>query len=88
MVKLESLNKPILDDEGNLTELGELIADDRALDLDAWVDARTFLLGFPQRLMAIADKLNNGEALTDRDRQYLSRYRRQEQKSLFQNVTF
>ena len=46
-----------------LTELGELIADDKALDLDAWVDARTFLLGFPQRLMEIADKIDNGEAL-------------------------
>jgi len=87
-IKLESLNKPILDNEGNLTELGELIADDKALDLDAWVDARTFLLGFPQRLLLIADKLNNGEALTDKDRQYLSRFRRREQKRLFQDVTF
>ena len=34
---MESLNKPIIDSEGNLTELGELIADDKAIDLDAWV---------------------------------------------------
>jgi hypothetical protein len=34
-IKLESLNKPIIDSEGNVTELGELIADDKALDLDA-----------------------------------------------------
>ena len=87
-IKLESLNKPIIDSEGHTTELGELIADDKALDLDAWVDAKTFLLGFPQRLLLIADKLNSGEALTDRDRQYLCRYRRREQKRLFQNVTF
>jgi len=87
-IKLESLDKPIIDSEGHTTELGELIADDKALDLDAWVDARTFLLGFPQRLLLIADKLNNGEALKDRDRQYISRFRRREQKKLFQDVTF
>ena len=31
-IKLESLNKPVIDSEGNTTELGELIADDKALD--------------------------------------------------------
>jgi hypothetical protein len=86
-IKLESLNKPIIDSEGNITELGELIADDKALDLDAWADARTFLLGFPKRLMDIAHKIDNGDNLNDKDRQYLSRYRRKEQKPLFQNVT-
>ena len=35
-IKLEYLSKPILDGEGNLTELGELIADPKSLDLDAW----------------------------------------------------
>ena len=87
-IKLESLNKPILDDEGNLTELGELIADPKSLDLDAWDRDYLWQIGYKPRMVAIALKLHNGEALTDRDRQYLSRYRRQEQKSLFQNVTF
>jgi hypothetical protein len=63
-IKLESLNKPIIDSEGHTTELGELIADDKALDLGAWLDAKTFLLGFPQRLLAIAHKLDNGDVLT------------------------
>jgi len=81
-VKLESLNKPIMDNDGNLTELGELIADDKAVDLDAWVDARTFLLSFPQRLTEIAHKLDNGEKLTETDSQYLWRYRKREQKIL------
>ncbi len=81
-IKLESLNKPIVDSEGHTTELGELIADDKALDLDAWVDARTFLLGFPQRLLLIAGKLNSGEALTNKDHQYLWRFRQREQKRL------
>ena len=82
-IKLESLNKPILDGEGNLTELGELIADDKAMELDAWVSDSTWEIGYKPRLVAIAYKLKAGEALTDRDRQYLSRYRRQEQKKLF-----
>jgi hypothetical protein len=81
-IKLESLNKPIIDSEGHTTELGELIADDKALDLDAWVDARTFLLGFPQRLLAIAHKLENGDKLTPTDSQYLWRFRKREQKAL------
>jgi len=81
-IKLESLNKPIIDSEGHTTELGELIADDKALDLGAWLDAKTFLLGFPQRLLAIAHKLESRETLTNKDRQYLWYWRRREQKSL------
>jgi len=81
-IKLEYLSKPILDSEGHTTELGELIADDKALDLDAWADARTFLLGFPQRLLLIADKLNSGQALAVADRKYLCKWRKREQKTL------
>ncbi len=81
-MKLESLNRPIIDSEGNITELGESIADDKALDLDAWVDARTFLLGFPQRLLMIAQKLDNGESLAVADRKYLCKWRKREQKVL------
>ncbi|MFC2032358.1 hypothetical protein ACFLUS_03215 [Chloroflexota bacterium] len=57
-IKMESLNKPIIDSEGHTTELGELIADDKSLDLGTWLDAKTFKLTFPQRLLLIADKLN------------------------------
>jgi len=32
-IKLEYLSKPVVDSEGNITELGELIADDNAVDL-------------------------------------------------------
>ena len=81
-IKLESLNKPIIDSEGHTTELGELIADDKALDLGAWLDARTFLLGFPQKLLAIAHKLDNGDKLTATESQYLWRFRKREQKTL------
>jgi hypothetical protein len=81
-IRIEYLSKPIIDDNGNTTELGELIADDRALDLDAWLDAKTFLLGFPKRLLDIANKINNGETLTNRDHQYLWYWRKKEQISL------
>jgi len=82
-IRIESLNKPVVDEDGHITELGELIADDKALDLAEWLDQRTFLLGCPQRLIDIAEKVREGKALTDRERQYLSRYRREAQKPLF-----
>ena len=87
-VKLEYLSKPIIGSDGSTTELGELIADDKALDLDAWLDCSTFLLSFPKRLLLIAEKLNNGEALTDTDRQCLCRFRHREQKRFVESVTF
>jgi len=82
-VKLESLSKPIIDSEGNLTELGELIADDKAIDLDAWLDDKTFLLGCPKRLLAIAKKRRDGIPLEPKDQEYLRRFRQREQKRLF-----
>ena len=75
-LRIESLSQPITDAEGNVTELGETIADDRAIDLDAWVDARTFLLSCPHRLVQIAHKLKNGQRLEKTDRQYLWRFRK------------
>jgi len=81
-IKLESLDKPILDGEGNLTTLGELIADDKALDLDGWVSSSTWELGYPKRLVAVAYRLKEGIPLTKTDRQYLWRFRKAEQKTL------
>jgi hypothetical protein len=80
-IHLESLNRPITDGEGNVTELGNLIADDDALDLHEWIDAKTFLIGAPMRLKSIAMKRSKGEALNDRDRHYLAYWRQKEQKS-------
>ena len=82
-IKLEYLSKPVTDGEGNLTELGELIADDRAIDLDAWLDDKTFLSGCPQRLIEIAHKRQEGIPLDHKDREYLRRFRQREQKRLF-----
>jgi len=78
-----SLDQPVSDYEGNEVTLLDTIADDSAIDLDAWLDAKTWLLGCPMRLVEIARKRQDGKPLNDGDRQYLSRYRRKEQKRLF-----
>jgi hypothetical protein len=81
-ITLESLNQPITDNEGNITELAELIADDKALDLAEWIDARTFLIGAPIRLKAIAQKKVKGETLSAAERKYLTKLRKRTQKIL------
>jgi len=81
-IKLESLNKPIIDSEGNVTEFGDLIADDKALDLDDWIDAGTFLLG-NARLKGIAQKKLDGIPLDGRDQDCLDHFRKRKQIKLF-----
>ena len=81
-IQLESMNQPITDQEGNLTELADLIADDKALDLPEWVDARTFLIGAPIRLKAIAQKRVKGDKLTKAEQEYLRRVRKKRQMVL------
>jgi len=83
-----SLNEQIDDGEGNSIELYQTIADDKALDLEAWLDAKTWLAGCPQRLVSIAEKKVNGKPLSNADMIYLSRWRQKElekhQKALFE----
>ena len=40
----------------------ELIADDRAIDLDGWLDNTTFLLSCPKRLIDIGYKIREDKA--------------------------
>ena len=82
-IKVESLSKPIVDGDGHISELGELIADDKAIDLADWLDQKTFLLGCPQRLIDIAEKIRDKEALTQVELNYLCRWRKRWQKTLF-----
>jgi hypothetical protein len=80
-----SLNQTIGDGDGKATELWEVIADDNALDqeqIDAWLDAKTFLLSCPKKLGEIAYKMVNGEALNNGDRSYLKRFRKDSQLKL------
>jgi len=82
-IKLDYLSKPITDSEGNITELGDTIADDHAIDLDAWLDAEAYLLGCKPKLIGIAHKVKQGQALNTKEQVYLWRYRQKAQKSLF-----
>ena len=77
-----SLNTELDDGEGNTTELIDTIADDKAIDLADWLDAKTFLLGCPKRLIEVAHKRVSGIPLEPRDKMYLQRFRQKEQKSL------
>ena len=79
---LESINQPIIDSQGNITELAELIADDKALDLEEWLDAKTFLIGAPIRLKQIARKLRKGDTLSHPERDYLYKLRKKQQSHL------
>jgi len=70
--------------DGGSVELWETLADDKALDLDAWVDARIFLTGCPRRLVEIARKRASGIALDHQERTYLNHWQsRKAQKALF-----
>jgi hypothetical protein len=83
-----SLENEIVSDNGDTTELMETVADDTAIDLEAWLDARTFLLGCPTRLIEIALKRLKGIPLNNREDCYLRRFRQREQKRLFNMTVF
>jgi len=84
--RIFSLNSSIADDEGNATELIDTVADDEAIDLEAWLDARTWLLGCKLRLVEVAHKRRDGIPLNEKDQRYFTRQRAKElaryQKSL------
>lgn len=81
--QLISLDKELDDGNGGRFTLAEFIADDKAVDLDAWVDARRILRGLPRRLVLTGYKLYAGIPLTDNERKYLYKFRKNQQKSLF-----
>jgi hypothetical protein len=83
-----SLDTDIVNRDGDTTELIDTIADDRAIDLEAWMDARTWLLGCPIRLVQIASKRVNGINLTPQDSRYLYKFRKREQKRLLDGGDF
>ncbi|MEM4726432.1 MAG: hypothetical protein QXG63_05785 [Nitrososphaerales archaeon] len=81
-----SLNDELEDGDGNTIELYQIIADDRAIDLDAWFDARRWLLGCPKRLVSIAYKRAIGEPLDGKDQDYLEHHRRKELRKYQQKL--
>ncbi|PIU56650.1 MAG: hypothetical protein COS88_02605, partial [Chloroflexi bacterium CG07_land_8_20_14_0_80_51_10] len=54
-VTVLSLNRQVGrdDHDGNRSELGEMLADPRVLDMDALVDAERFLESYPKRIVQI-----------------------------------
>ena len=69
-----------LDGDGHKAELLEFIADDKAIDIVARLDARRILQGFPRRLVQIGYKLYSGIELDRNEQRYLERFRQQERK--------
>jgi len=82
-IKIERLSRPVTDADGNLTELGNLIADDTVLDIPQWLEINEQLLHAPDRLLAIGGKIQDGETLTHAERTYLWKSRKREQKTFF-----
>ena len=82
-----SLNEDVEDDEGDSIELYQTLADDKAIDLELWQDAKRWLLGCPRRLIKIADKKLHKKPLTWKEHKYFERYQQKElakrQKALF-----
>lgn len=71
-----SLNIMLNDGDGDGTELGDTLLDNKAIDLDARLDARNWLLNCPRRLVSIGVKILSGRPLTNSEHQYLYRFRR------------
>jgi len=86
--RIISLNQVVYEDEdGNQIELIDTLADDKAIDLEAWLDRSVWELGFPKRLVEIVRKRLYGIPLNGRDQRYWHRYNQKDlkkyQKSLF-----
>jgi DNA-directed RNA polymerase specialized sigma24 family protein len=75
-----SLNCELSDGDGDTAELWQTLADDRAIDLEAWLDAKRWLLGCPKRLVQIAFKRYIGKPLDYKEKMYLGRHRQKELK--------
>jgi hypothetical protein len=81
-VKLERLDRIVEDGNGDSTPLYELIADDKAVDLVARLDARLTLDSYPQRFVQLAYKKYSGYRLTDSEAHYYWREQKKAQKKL------
>ena len=77
---IQSLDSEVEDTEGNIILLKETVADDHAIDLDAWLDDKTFIAGCPMRLIQLARKRRHGIPLNEKDQRYFTRQRQKELK--------
>jgi len=77
--RIVSLNKILKDEDGNghkPTELGDLIADNKPIDLAARLDARYILQRLPKRVVQIGYKSSAGFTLETEEKEYLKLWRR------------
>jgi len=81
-IKLDSLDRLIEDGNGDSTPLHELIADDRAIDLVAMLDAKLTLDSYPRKAVQLMYKRYAGYPLENQEGNYLRRFLRRTQKSL------
>jgi len=87
-VKIESLDKLIVDGEGNQIELYQMIADDKAVDISDRLDARLTLQSYPHKFVKIAYKKYAGYPLSVTERQYLYRQRSKAYKISQKSLVF
>jgi hypothetical protein len=76
-----SLNSERDNGDGDITELWETLADDKAIDLEAWLDAKRWLLGCPRQLVKIAYKRVAGIQLDHKEQGYLKYQSKKELKN-------
>jgi hypothetical protein len=81
-IALESLDRVIEDGNGDSTPLHELIADDKATDLVARLEARLILEGYPTKAVKLLYKRYAGYPLDKREQNYLTHFRKKAQKRL------
>jgi len=87
LIRLEYLEREYTDSEGNTMTIQDTLADDEALDLELWLDAKAFRQGCPIRLIELAYQMRAGIPLNKTDSRYYERQKKKElkryQKSLF-----
>ena len=81
-IKTERLDRLVEDGNGDSTPLHELIADDKAVDVVAMLEARHILKGYPHKAVKLAYKRYAGYPLDKGEMEYLSRFKRRTQKQL------
>ena len=81
-IKTERLDRLVEDGNGDSTPLHELIADDKAVDLVAMLDARFTLNSYPTKAVKLLYKRYAGYPLDKREQNYLTHFRKKAQKRL------
>ncbi len=73
--RIISLDNNFDNGNGYHTNLEDKLPDEKAVDLDAWIDAKTQIAAYPQRVLDVAHKILRGDALCNKEHQLLHRFR-------------